>query len=975
MKIKIEDYDRTFECVLHFAACIGSELVAASFAGPGTAVHSIPNSINAGRRTVVADDKDYTIKSFYPTKNNYVFNTAKTGDAHHCVILSKAATFEEESKNPVVFAPDGDIAKAVGEYLVQKFPVPGEYARDYIKILDYREGRIIRDPDMGTWRNLRVIEISSVKWASGTGLTEKYLLEGIKAAQRAGILKIPPKEIDGKFDPSWTMKDYLRNNAATLSMQVKSIKPRHNPEKDKLDPAIGQMDRIPFPAQAHVIQGLVNALEEQNMALACGDMGTGKSIISLGVCNVMHKKLDRGISVLYCGPGIMIPKMHKKEIKETIPGAKVQIIRSTEDAIRYYKKIKSGYKPKGIEFVLVGIDRAKLGPDPWCAVTWKRVAGTKSYVWHCPDCGQPIINPKSKDEDYLYWGDMLHNKPLKPKELKNLLPNGLPKTFSPKWKLPAKVKKCPACNASLWRPALKSRGETKNSPRWFVSFILRKLRRHFDLFIMDEVHQTKASDSGRGDAFTQLLKASKKTLCLTGTLVNGMSTSIKELIWRTDPKSLLREGFNYRSGTVAWARKYGVLEKTIRTSDEDEGIVTRRKKNEKQPKERPGIAPELVANHLLHRAAFLELGDLGLPLVELNEIPLFIAPDDEHRELYSKFHKELHGACTKAYMEDKCRGAFARFIPATINYGDAPHLGAKVEIKKDDKVLYVVEAPELDYYHAKERELVRLVKKNLAEDRGCIIYCNYTDSYAIHHRLRDVLKDHGIEAHVLESHVSPEKRVEWLAQKEKEGAKVIICNMRLVEVGLDLLPWPTIIFYQLNYDINTARQASRRAWRIGQTRECRVYYLVYDGTQQADQFKVCMLKRAHAMLAEGRLDRSELSKFGRDGHTSLAADIANCLLDEETAAKWKELARKDLDESVELVEESKFLKVLSETQKKLARKTLELCGFKPKEIEETLGDVKVEKRPTVFELAAFLPKRKKRKRKVPEGQLTLFDVI
>ena len=974
MKIKVDDYDRNFECVLHFLIHIDDELVAVSFAGPGTSAHSIPNSIVAGRKTIVTDDNDHVIKTFYPPRHNFTFSTGKAGDAHHCVIISKDATLEAESKSPVILAPDGGIARAVGEYLVQRFPVPDEYAQDYIKILDYKEGEIIRDVNMDTWKDLKVIQVQSVKQASGLGLTEQHLLEGIKAAQERGMLRIPRKEIAGNFDPSWTMKEYLRANAATLSAQVRSIKPRHNPETDKLDPAIAQMDRIPFPAQAHVIQAIVNALAAQNMAIACGDMGSGKSIISLGVCNVLQKKLNRGTSVLYCGPGIVIPKMHKKEIVETLPEAKVQVIRNTNDALQLLRKIKGGHKPQGIEFVLVGIDRAKLGPDPYCSAVWRRISGTKHYAWHCPDCGQPTMEPKST-EDYLDWHDMIQNK--KPEQFKNLLPNGLPRTFSPQWKLPAKVKKCPECGASLWRPALKSRGETKNKPRWFVSFVLRRLKKHFDLFIMDEVHQTKASDSGRGDAFTQLLKASRKTLCLTGTMVNGMSTSIKELLWRTDPRSLIREGFNYRSGTVAWAKKYGVLERTYRSSDEDEGIVTRRKKNEIQPRERPGIAPELVANHLLHRAAFLELGDLGLPLVELDEIPVFIKLDDEHKELYGNFHKKLHTTCVKAYMEDKCRGAFGKFIPATINYGDVPNLGAKVEISnKSGKVLYTVEAPKLDYFHAKERELVGLVQENLAENRGCIIYCNYTDSYSVHRRLKDVLEVYGIEASVLESRVSPERRIEWLAQKEEEGARVIICNMRLVEVGLDLLPWPTTIFYQLNYDINTVRQASKRGWRIGQTRECRIYYLIYDGTQQADQFKVCMLKRAHALLAEGRLDRSELSRFGRDGHTSLAADIASCLLDEEAAVKWKELARKDLDEDVELVRESEFAEVLSRAQKKLARETLELCGFAPTEIEDAIGDVLVKKRPTVFELAVFLPKKKKRKRKPKlPGQLPLFDVI
>lgn len=507
-----------------------------------------------------------------------------------------------------------------------------------------------------------------------------------------------------------------------------------------------------------------------------------------------------------------------------------------------------------------------------------------------------------------------------------------------------------------------------------MSFILKKLRKHFDLFIMDEVHQTKAADSGRGDAFAQMLKSSKKTLCLTGTLVNGMSTSIKELVWRTNPKSLIREGFHHKSGMVAWAKKYGVLEKVVRTSEEDEGIVTRRKKTQDMPKERPGIAPELVVNHLLHRAAFLELGDLELPLVELKEIPMLIKMDDEQMEEYKTFHQDLHKACVSAYASG-CPGAFAKFIPATINYADRPDLGAEVAVKCGGKVTDVVYAPAFagDYYHAKERELVHLIKENLAEDRGVVVYCNYTDSYAVHHRLKEVLEAHGIEAHVLESHVSPEKRVEWLAMREEEGAKIIICNIRLVEVGLDLLPWPTIIFYQLNYDINTVRQASRRAWRIGQTRECRIYYMLYEGTQQAAQFEHCMVKRAHALLAEGRLDRSELAKFGRDVGSSLAADIAGCLAGEETARKWEELAKKDLDEGVEMVEESRFLEVLSKAQKELARRTLQLCGLPVEEIEEEKTE-----RPTIFDLAAFLPKRRRKRRpKAPDGyvQLVLFEVV
>ena len=63
------------------------------------------------------------------------------------------------------------------------------------------------------------------------------------------------------------------------------------------------------------------------------------------------------------------------------------------------------------------------------------------------------------------------------------------------------------------------------------------------------------------------------------------------------------------------------------------------------------------------------------------------------------------------------------------------------------------------------------------------------------------------------------------ANAEERGVKVIITNLRLVS-RLDLLAWPSLIFYQGSYDINSVRQSSRRAWRIGQTRECRVYYMI-----------------------------------------------------------------------------------------------------------------------------------------------------
>src|SRR5690606_21547820 len=105
-----------------------------------------------------------------------------------------------------------------------------------------------------------------------------------------------------------------------------------------------------------------------------------------------------------------------------------------------------------------------------------------------------------------------------------LLANGLPSDWKVKWIRKASIKRsCDnevallsnqatedarslyaesrKCRAQFFRPALRSRGETKNQPRVNISQVFKRFKGWFDLFIMDEAHQAKGADSGRGDAF------------------------------------------------------------------------------------------------------------------------------------------------------------------------------------------------------------------------------------------------------------------------------------------------------------------------------------------------------------------------------------------------------------------------------------------------------------------------------------------
>lgn len=924
MKLIINSAGRSFSAELQWAVVQSpaDTLMAASFADLPTSTRAIYAALSEGFASRIVLD-DSTIEYLDGSKGSYVKVEQGLGALTHMVVLHKAAVFQsEENEAPVVLAFDGNIRSAVSRYLAARHTLPGLWEDEYFSLLDpdhVEELQVFTSRHAPEWANLKAVRLSSL-------VTEAYVTGRIAERLKAGTLVIPPAESDlpcrAVFSPGITMKEYLSQNARALAEKLSvEVRPCHDPGQDPLDPAIAEMKRIPFPAQSHMIQGLANTLKERDSVFCCGDMGTGKTLVAIGVAYLLYREKGGGFRVLLAAPAITVPKW-RAEIEASVE-AKVTVLNSTEDALRYVEQAKKA-EPEGLEFVIVSTDRAKLGPEPWAAAVWKRVRDKKNeYAWHCPDCGHVLVDPavNTPDAPELGWGDMAEGP--EPEVTRGpKTSGGLPVGYPVQWKRHPKAKKCPGCGAKLVRPALKAQGETKNRPRWYVCRILRRMR--FDLLIQDEVHQVKAQDSGRGDSFAQLVKAADKTLSLTGTLVNGLATSIKETLWRTDPRELLEQGFDRKTGTVAWARRYGTLRRTYQVDEDDRGIVTRRKSTAMQVEELPGIAPQMTAHFLLHKTGFMELGDLGLPLVEIKEVPVFLPTDDEHGGEYRRFHSDLHAACRQESFSGG-KGAWSRFVPATINYADRPDLGASIYLPNTNQVV-TAEAFPADYFHAKERFLVDLVQKEVAEDRGVIIYANYTSSYGVDERLKAVLEAHGIQAEVLDAGVSPEKRIRWLADKETRKAKVLIANMKLVEVGLDLYPWPTIIFYQASYDINTVRQAGRRAWRIGQNRECRVYYLVYDGTQQVAQFEKIMAKRGHAMLVEGRLDKSELVRFARDAHSALAVDIAECLAASDLADRWTELVARDMDATLKLVSEAEFKKAVQEAQKALVAETLRLCG-------------------------------------------------
>ena len=49
--------------------------------------------------------------------------------------------------------------------------------------------------------------------------------------------------------------------------------------------------------------------------------------------------------------------------------------------------------------------------------------------------------------------------------------------------------------------------------------------------------------------------------------------------------------------------------------------------------------------------------------------------------------------------------------------------------------------------------------------------------------------------------VPPERPEAWVAKRVEEGADVLVCHPRLVQTGLDLVDFPTIVWFETEFSV------------------------------------------------------------------------------------------------------------------------------------------------------------------------------
>lgn len=171
--------------------------------------------------------------------------------------------------------------------------------------------------------------------------------------------------------------------------------------------------------------------------------------------------------------------------------------------------------------------------------------------------------------------------------------------------------------------------------------------------------------------------------------------------------------------------------------------------------------------------------------------------------------------------------------------------------------------------YPKEKALLELLQAEIEQGRQCWVYVQYTGKRDVSKRIVDILRQNGITAKHLPASVSPDKREEWIAKYGREN-QVIVSHPKLVETGLDLFDkngghnFATLIFYETGYNTFTLRQASRRSWRIGQTKHCKIFYFYYNGTMQSQAMELMGKKLTASLAMEGKFSSEGLAAMGAD---------------------------------------------------------------------------------------------------------------
>ena len=726
------------------------------------------------------------------------------------------------------------------------------------------------------------------------------------------------------------LNDYLSIFGSLLADKIQNkFRPKFIPGTDNYTRYLNNIDDYihhkgieMYEAQLAVIQSTVNNFNVNKYGIIVGEMGCGKTLQAGASCYVHNANKYKGFNSLIMSPSHLVEKW-KSEMEKYIPNAKGYIVHNLDELLALENKLRNRNRVENM-YVIMSKEIAKLGFDVRPAALWSK--SKRCFV--CPECGQPIFKIENREQAYTRRKVKVKVNLTELDFLKQYSYNQICENEVTYWDKITHSYKTRKCGAKLWTALNRDDqthgwlklGEagwireefiiqeteklmakdkldkkettlfnklfdqyeyyqnngsfniTYKGPKKYpvAQYIYERMNGLFDYFIADEMHQLM-SNSLQGHAAHILMRAAKHCLLLTGTLLNGYASNIFYTLFRVCPNIMRQEGFNY-DDEMEFARLFGV------TSKESTFEMTRGRTGNRvgscREKELPGISPLIFTKFLLNLTAFIALDQMTEGLPDYEEIPVGIDMDPQtasgYQQIKDFFSQRVGG------RQGQTKKIMSSMIKLMTQYPDAPHCKRFITNPDTNEVEY--ESVPLDKsVRNKEQKLLEIIQDKIANGEKVLVYYNTINTTDLGDHLTAFLCSEDIKAFELKASVKAEKRMEFITKEVNKGAQVMITNPSLVETGLDLLDFTTIVFFQIGYNLSTMRQASRRSWRLSQTKDIQVYFLYYYGTIQEQALALMATKLQAAQTIEGNFSEEGLKAMSNneDILTQIANNVVN----------------------------------------------------------------------------------------------------
>jgi Helicase conserved C-terminal domain/Type III restriction enzyme, res subunit len=684
--------------------------------------------------------------------------------------------------------------------------------------------------------------------------------------------------------------------------------------------------RAPFKEQREVVHAVCQLLTtaHQPAAVINGEMGTGKTMMGIAAAAVLHTQGYPRCLVI--APPHLVYKW-RREIIQTVSNARVWVLNGA-DTLRKLLLLRSTQSaPEHPEFFILGRVRMRMGFN-WSPAFMTRLLsvgdGLDSQhlrVVACADCGS-IVNDEDGKPLQMFAAKVFLDAKRKACQHCEAplwtLTRGQSPDKSRREQVVDALRQIPTIGQRTADKLVATFGETmladmlEDNFHNFINlmdsegeflftdrsaqrmerflgnqeisfgqggyqpteFIKRYLPKgFFGCLLVDEGHEYKNEGSAQGQAMGVLASQVKKSILLTGTLMGGYADDLFHLLYRLNPKAMIEDGFTYNErgsigpGADGFMREHGVLIDVYKQNAEESSHRTARGNAVvRNTHKGPGFGPKGIMRYVVPITAFLKLQDLGshvLPTYDEEFIP--VSMDAVQRAAYDKLASTLRSILKSALVAGD-HTLLGVVLNVLLAWPDCAFRDENVYHPRTRKMLAGVPALYSDDEPMpKERKLLQLCRAERASGRRVLVYTTYTGTRDTMGRLKTYLEREGFKVAVLRSSVEAAKREDWLADQVERGVDVVITNPELVKTGLDMLEFPTIVFMQTGYNVYTLMQASRRSWRIGQTKPVRVVFLGYEQTAQADCLTLMAKKIAVSQSTSGDMPDSGLDVLNQDG--------------------------------------------------------------------------------------------------------------